>query len=94
MFELFIGTKSLSKVAKTLGWETISLDMDSKHGPDLLMDMMNFDETQYPKNYFTFVWASPDCRAYSVARPDAKIPRDEAMAASDTLVAITKQIIA
>ena len=94
LLELFSGTKSVSKAAKKLGWETTSLDMDGRHGPDLLMDIMDFDETQYPKDYFTFVWASPDCRAYSVARTNAKIPRDEAMAASDILVTKTKQIIA
>ena len=77
----------------TLGWETISLDIDPKFHPDLCMDIMDFDQTQFPKNHFSLVWASPDCRAYSVARSNAKIPRDEAMAASDVLVEKTRQII-
>ena len=93
--KLFLGTKSISKVAKSLGWETVSLDIDPKHGPDLLQDIADFDETQYPKEYFQFIWASPDCRAYSLARtPTAKIPREEAMQASDPLLEKTRQIIA
>ena len=94
LLELFSGTKSVSKVAKALGgWETISLDIDPKFDPDLCMDILQFDYTQFPKNHFSFVWASPDCRAYSVARTNAKIPREEAMAASDVLVEKTRQII-
>ena len=93
LLELFSGTKSISKVAKNLGWETTSLDIDPKYDPDLCMDIMVFDETKYSKDYFSFVWASPDCRAYSVARTNAKIPREEAMAASDILVEKTLQII-
>ena len=57
------------------------------------MDIMDFDQTLYPKDYFDFIWASPDCRAYSPARTNAHIPRDEAMAASDKLVHKTRQII-
>ena len=93
LLELFSKTKSVSKVAKALGWETISLDIDPKFDPCLCMDILQFDYTQFPKNHFSFVWASPDCRAYSVARSNAKIPREEAMAASDVLVEKTRQII-
>ena len=92
LLELFSGTKSVSEVAQELGWETVSLDICPRHSPDLCMDIMDFDETQYPKN-FDFIWASPDCRAYSVARTNAKIPQDEAMAASDRLVEKTRRII-
>ena len=94
LLELFSGTKSISKVAKTLGWQTVSLDLDSKHKPDLCMDILDFDETQYPNDYFQFIWASPDCRAYSIARQNTKIPREEAMQASDPLLKKTRQIIA
>ena len=94
LLELFSGTQSVSRVAREhFDGETVSLDIDPRHGPDLCMDIMDFDETKYPKNYFCFIWSSPDCRAYSLARTNAKIPQDEAMAASDKLVAKTLQII-
>ena len=93
LLELFAGTKSVSKVARDLGWETLSLDICPRHSPDLCMDIMDFDEALYPKNHFDFIWASPDCRAYSSARTVARIPQDEAMAASDKLVGKTLQII-
>ena len=94
LLELFSGTKSVSKVARELfGWEAVSLDICLRHSPDLCMDIMDFDEAQYPEDYFDFIQASPDCRAYSVARTNAKIPQDKAMAASDKLVAKTRQII-
>ncbi len=93
LLELFSGTKSVSKVARELGWETVSLDIDPRFSPDLCMDIMDFDETMYPKDYFQLIWSSPDCRAYSVARTRAKIPQDEAMAASDKLVKRTREII-
>ena len=94
LLELFSGTKSISKVAKSFGWETVSLDIDPNHGSEICVDIMGFDETQYPKDHFDFVWASPDCRAYSLARSKANIPREEAMQASDPLLAKTRQIIA
>ena len=93
LLDLFSGTKSVSKAAQTLGWETISLDIDPKFNPDLCMDIMDFDQTQFPKDHFDFVWASPDCRAYSIARTNAKIDRETAMEISDKLVDKTIKII-
>ena len=91
--ELFSGTKSISKVARSLGWETCSLDISPKYSPDLCMDILKFDETQYSRNRFDFVWSSPDCRAYSSARTNATVDRETAMQQSDQLVAKTIQII-
>ena len=93
LLELFSGTKSVSKAAKSLGWETVSLDIDPTHDPDLLQDIADFDPSRYPKDYFQFIWASCPCESYSQARTRAKIPRDVAMAASDKLVEKTRQII-
>ena len=93
LLEIFSGTKSISKIAKGLGWETVSLDIDPKYSPDLCMDILKFDETQYPRNQFDFVWASPDCRAYSSARTTATIDRETAMELSDRLVSKTIKII-
>ena len=83
LLELFSGMNNVSKVARTLGWETLSLDLCPRHAPDLCMNILDFDETKYPKTYFNCVWASCPCEAYSIARTVAKIPREEAMAASE-----------
>ena len=91
--ELFSGTQSLSKAAKALGWNTTSLDIDSKYNPDLCMNILDFDETKYGKTDFDFIWASCPCEAYSTARTVAKIPREDAMEASDKLLTKTLQII-
>ena len=93
LLELFSGANSVSKVAEKLGRQTVSLDIKPKYNPEICMDILSFDETQYPRDYFNFIWASPDCRAYSLARSKAVIPRDEAMEASDPLVTKTKQIV-
>ncbi len=92
--ELFSGTGSVGKVFRAHGWETVSLDIDPRFGPDLCMSILDFDETAYAPDHFDFVWASPCCQAYSIARSNAKIPRDVAMAASDKLVVKTRQILA
>ena len=94
LLDLFSGTQSISKVAKELGWETLSLDICPRHNPDLCMDIRSFNEAAYPKDYFDFIWASCPCEAYSVARTKAKVSRDDAMNASDPLVAKTRAIIA
>ena len=73
LLELCSGTKSVSKVARDLGWETVSLDICPRHTPALCVDIMDFDESQYPKDCLNFIWASPDCRAHSSARTVAKI---------------------
>ena len=64
-------------MARELGWETTSLDVDKKYKPDLLMRIEDFDETQYPKDYFTLVHASTVCTEYSRAHagPDNSPPR-------------------
>ena len=49
LLELFSGTKSVSRVAKPTGWETMSLDIDPKHNPGLFMDDMDFETTTWEK---------------------------------------------
>ncbi len=92
--ELFSGTGSVGKVLRAHGWETVSLDIDPRFGPDLCMNILDFDETAYPRDHFDAVWASCPCEAYSKARSNAIIPRDVVMTASDKLVVKTRQIIA
>ena len=94
VLELFCGENhSIGKVAHTLGWEVISVDINRKANPDLLLDILDFDETKYAPTYFQFIWASPPCESYSTARTTAKEDRSVAMQRADKLVAKTRQII-
>jgi site-specific DNA-cytosine methylase len=63
VLELFSGTGSVGKVCEALGWDVVSVDMILP--ADHQVDIMDFDYKQYPKDYFSIVWASPPCTNYS-----------------------------
>ena len=93
VLELFSGTKSVGKVCQEMGFEVLSVDIDPRHNPDLLLDIRDFDEFRYPKDHFQFIWASPPCESYSQARSNVKGDREEAMRSADDLVRKTLDII-
>ena len=68
--ELFAGTQSFSKGVKRLDVENeaITLDLLDKFNPTIHTDILQWDYTVYPKNYFDIVWASPPCTEYSIAK--------------------------
>ena len=95
LLELFSGTQSVSRVARRLGRETVSLDIDPANSPDLCCSVLDFDETAWPRDSFDMCWASPPCESYSSANnrfatdPDHEV----AMAKADELVRKTARIL-
>lgn len=65
--ELFCGTKSFSKVAKELGHNTFTVDLEPKVNPDLVCDILNFDLSTIPFKQIDYLWISPPCTTFSVA---------------------------
>ena len=95
LLELFSGTQSVSRVARRLGWECVTLDLDPTNSPDLCMSILDFDEASWPQDSFDFVWASPPCESYSSCNNNfAHDPDHEStMAAADELVRKTMRVI-
>lgn len=68
LLELFCGTKSVGKVAETMGYdEIITLDFDPRFNATHTVDIFEWDYKQYPNDYFDTIWASPDCTTWSLA---------------------------
>ena len=66
ILELFSGTGSVGKVGIELGYEIISVDITDKlHPVTHKVDILEWDYTIYPKDYFEIIWASPPCRCFS-----------------------------
>ena len=70
--DLFSGTGSVGEVAKELGFNVISLDRDME--ADIQIDIMEWDYSDFPRDFFDVIWASPPCTEYSRAKTTA--PRD------------------
>lgn len=71
VLELFSGTGSVSKVCDQYPdkYEVWSLDICSKfHTPTILTDIMQWQYQIFEPGFFDFIWASPPCTMYSIAR--------------------------
>lgn len=66
VLELFAGSRSIGKVAESLGMNVFSCDWKPFENIDFIGDIENLNISDLP---FTpdFVWASPDCTTYSIA---------------------------
>ena len=89
--ELFAGTGSVGRAFERLGWEVVSLDIDPKCNPTYAADILSWDYNAYSRDHFDFVWASPVCTHYSIARTTGG-PRD--LLSADRLVQQTLDIVA
>lgn len=62
--ELFSGTKSFSKIAKKMGYSTLTIDFDKRLNPDLQLNLL---KDKIPDGDYDILWASPPCTTFSVA---------------------------
>ena len=77
LLELFCGTKSVGKVAEQRGYDVVSLDFNPKFNATITEDIMEWDYTQFPPDYFDVIWGSPDCRTWSFATAGKYRTKDE-----------------
>jgi hypothetical protein len=89
LLELFSGTGSIGRAFESRGWEVISLDI--LPGATITSNILHWEYKNYPPGHFDFIWASPPCTEYSIARTRAKTPRD--FETADAIVKSTLEII-
>ena len=86
------GTGSVGEPFREGGWEVTDVDWDNRFGAEIQADITTWDyKAAFEPGHFDVIWASPDCRMYSVARTCAKTPRDFENA--DKLVKACRDII-
>lgn len=70
ILELFSGSKTVSKIFEANGWQSFTVDYNSKLKPALCCDICTLDLKLLPGNV-DFIWASPDCSKFSRAAKSA-----------------------
>ena len=59
VLEVFQGTGSVGKVFECVGWQVISVDVESRFEPTHLTDVLAWDYRQYPPGYFDYAHFNP-----------------------------------
>ena len=69
LLDMFTGTGSVAKVARELGFEVTTLDINPRCKPDVCanVNLLDYKDT-FTVNEFDIVWASPPCETFSCAR--------------------------
>ena len=103
LLELFCGTKSITKVFKSHGFDTFTLDFEKVFEPDLCEDILNVTAQDILDKFGRpdIIWASPPCTAFSVASigchwtggKQAYIPKTEFAKLSQKIVIHTINLI-
>ena len=86
LLELFSGTGSVGNVAREFGYDVVSLDLKNA---DINCNILDSDYKQHDTGYFDFIWSSPPCTEYSIAKTLGVRKIDEA----NTIVLKTIEII-
>ena len=79
----------MGRAFEAQGWEVISLDINP--GATITSDRLDWDYKTFEPGSFDFIWASPPCTEYSLARTRAKTPRN--FAGADAIVSKALEII-
>ena len=66
VLELFKGSGSIGKHYEGTVNEIISLDFEKKYKPDICCDIMEWNYKEYPTGHFDIIWASPECKIFSM----------------------------
>ena len=80
VLELFAGSRSIGRMAESLGMTVFSVDWVAYHKIDLVIDVeeMQINDVPFVPDV---VWASPDCTTYSIAaistHRDGTLPKSD-----------------
>ena len=76
IWDVCCGTKNVSNVWRAAGHESLTLDISSKCSPDICIDLMAWEYTDFGLEPPDFIWCSPPCTHYNIARSKTKTLRD------------------